>query len=435
MIGVAIFLLIVGVACTKKEGTTATPEKSYNIAAPEKETTINMVGWTMPITDFYKEEFEELNGVKNLTINVQFLDGPSAQEQVRLALSGGKKSAYEIVHASNSQISEWAFPGWLMPLNDLVEKYWDEYDLGDIPQTAWDAATVNGEIVGIPVVSNSFQLIYRSDLFEQHGIDVPTTFEEVIAAAVKLEENEDTIDVPFMLNLQAGWTWEFEYLHFLRAFGADFVNEDGTPAFNNEKGLAALELLVRVAKEAVGEEGLTYSIDDTEIGLQTGRVAFANTWASRAVNMNNPEKSVYAQELKFAPSPAPAPEAGGILGASAWNDFYCIPKTVDVDPELIFKVIMEVADLESQKRAIEHGIPTRMKALESEQAGPYMEAAMTGVSKGVGAFQNHPGVPLVRSTVAEVLPLSLTGDYTLEEVLQRAEDAYLEQARARGIVE
>jgi multiple sugar transport system substrate-binding protein len=157
----------------QKEAEPAAAASDFAIDPPESETTINLIGWAFPITEYYQDQFRKLNAIDNLTINTQLLDSGSAQEQVRLALSGGQRSPYQIVHAANAQISEWGFADWLAPLNDLVEKYWDEYDLGDIPQTAWDAATVNGQIVGVPVIANTFLMIYREDLFEKHGISVP----------------------------------------------------------------------------------------------------------------------------------------------------------------------------------------------------------------------------------------------------------------------
>ena len=403
----------------------------YNIDAPAEPTTIDIIGWTFPITDYYRTQFEALNGVENLTVKVQYLDSKGAQEQVRLALSGGKTSPYEIVHGANSQISAWGFPGWLQPINDLVEKYWDEYDLGDIPQTAWDAATVNGDIVGIPAVSNSFQLIYRADLFEKHGIEVPDTYAEVIAAAKKLRADEKSIDVPFVMNLHAGWAWEIEFFQMLGAMGGKYVNDDNTPAFNGPEGIKALELIAKIAEEAMGPEGLAYSVDDVEIGLQTGRLAFANTWSSRAVKMNDPAISDFADELKFAPSPRAV--AGGKRGASAWNDFYCIPANVEVDRELIFKVIMETLSLENQKGAVEFGIPTRKKSMESDLAGAYMEPSMVGIADGAGAYIVSPTIPLIRTALGTFLPLTATGE-SAKSILDKAAASYIEEAKANGLI-
>lgn len=426
-----VSVFIFGLAANGQEEEAAAAV-DFGMDAPAEATEIDVMGWTFPITDFYRTQFESLNALENLSVNVQYLTGAEAQNQVRLALSGDKVSPYEIVHAANTQISEWGFPGWLMPLNDLVEKYWDEYDLNDIPQTAWDAATVNGEILGVPAVGNSFQLIYRADLFEKHGIDVPESWDDVIAAAKKLKADEPSLDVPYVTNLHAGWAWEIEFFQMLACYGGEFLNDDNTPAFNGPEGKKALDMLVRIAKEAMGPAGVAYSVDDMEIGLQTGRVAFANTWTSRAVKMNDPAESNFAEEIKFATSPYAV--AGGKVAASAWNDFYCIPQNIDVDPEVVFQAIMETVDLESQMEAVAHGITTRQKSAASDKAGSYMEAALAGIAKGAGAYPINPGIPMVRTALAEFLPMSMTGKYTNQEVLDMAAESYLEEATAAGVI-
>ena len=108
-----------------------------NIEAPAEPVELQLISWPFAITEFYAAEMEACSEVDNLTINVNLIDSTSLQEQVRLALSTGGDSPYDIVHGANGQVSEWGAPGWVMPLNDLVDKYRDQYNLDDIPQSAW----------------------------------------------------------------------------------------------------------------------------------------------------------------------------------------------------------------------------------------------------------------------------------------------------------
>ena len=50
-----------------------------------------------------------------------------------------------------------------------------------------------------------------------------------------------------------------------------------------------------------------------------------------------------------------------------------IPATATNDPDLIFRIIMEAADFESQNGAAAVGMTTRLAA--NEFGGPYLEAA------------------------------------------------------------
>ena len=163
--------------------------------------------------------------------------------------------------------------------------------------------------------------------------------------------------VPFTINLHAGWAWRIEFHNMLKAYGGDWLNEDSTPKFNSPEGVKAVEKILEVVEACMGPDGLTLSIDDVEIGLETGTQASANTWASRAANMDNPEKSQLVGKIGFAP--APRAVAGGPHAGPAAADFYVIPAKTDVDPDLIFRVIMEAADLESQLEAAKLGLVTR----------------------------------------------------------------------------
>lgn len=411
--------------------TTAQDSMACNVDAPPESSEINMMGWSFPITDFYAAELELCNDVENLTVNTQLLASADAQEQVRLALSTGGDSPYDIVHLSNAQVGEWGGGGWLTPLNDLVEQYWDEYNLGDIPQVAWDGVTVDGQIYGVPIVSNTLHLIYRQDIFDEFGIEVPETYDDVIEACNTIGLDNTDYDVPFTINLSAGWAWEIEFFQFLRAFGGDFLNEDLTPAFNGEEGVQAVELLLDVANACMGDFGYTFDLNAQEVAMQIGTLPATNMWASRAANMSDPERTDLTDVIAYAPAPRvteDSPRAG-----SAWNDYYAIPMTTTNDVELIFQIIMEAADEESQQRAASVGQVTRLSS--SGFGGPYLEAAGITVAEGIGIYDKHPAVAIVRAKLGEFLPLVGTGDMTAQEALDAAAQAYIEEATAQGYID
>ena len=400
---------------------------------PMEAAEINFMGWAFPVTEFFAAEFEKCNEVENLTVNVQLLDSPSAQEQANLALAGGGNSPWAILHTTLSRIAELTQFDALLPLNDLVDKYRDEYDLDDIPQTAWDSVSLNGNIYGVPFLQNTMHLFYRTDLFEKHMIEVPTTYDEVMDACAVLAENEDSIDLPFTMNLHAGWAWEIEYMHFFRAFGGKYLNDDNTPAFNSDEGIAALTKMKEVVDACMGPEGLTYSIDDSEIGMETGTLAFVNIWASRANNMDDPEKSDYVGIIGFSPAAMPNPDSG-ILGGSAWIDAYSLAKRSGVDHELAFRVIMETVDYEGQLAGAQYGPIIRTSVIEGGAGGRYFDAMAQSFANGVGGQSLHPAAPLYRTALGNWLPLVGSGDLSPAEALDNAAEEYTAEATAQGYI-
>ncbi len=402
-----------------------------NLEPPAEATELNMIGWSFPITDYYAEELNKCSKVENLTVNTNLLASADAQEQVRLALSSGGDSPYDIVHFANSQVGEWAGVGWMLPLNDLVDKYWDEYNLGDIPEKAWEGATIDGQIYGVPIVGNTLHLIYRQDVFDEYGIDVPETYDDVIAACNTIGLDNPDFDMPFTINLSAGWAWEIEFFQMLRAYGGDYLNADNTAAFNGEAGVNAVNKLIEVADACMGQDGYSFSLNDQEVAMQIGTLPATNMWASRAANMSDPERTDLVDVIAYAPAPrvtADSPRAG-----SAWNDFYGIPATTTNDPDLIFRVIMQAADERSQRDAAEVGMTTRLSV--AEYGGPYLAAAGQTIAEGIGIYDKNPAIGIVRAKLGEFLPLVGTGEMSAQEALDAAAAAYTEEATAQGYIE
>ncbi len=402
-----------------------------NLESPAEEAEINMIGWSFPITDYYAEEVAKCDKVENLTVNTNLLASADAQEQVRLALSSGGDSPFDIVHFANSQVGEWGGPGWLMPLNDLVDQYWDEYNLGDIPEKSWEGVTIDGNIYGVPIVGNTLHMIYRQDIFDELGIAVPDTYDEVIEACNTIGLDNPDYDMPFTINLSAGWAWEIEFFQMIRAYGGDYLNDDNTAAFNSEAGVNAVNKIVEVADACMGIDGYSFGLNDQEVAIQLGTLPATNMWASRAANMTDPERTDLMDVIAYAPAPrvsADSPRAG-----SAWNDYYGIPTMTTNDPDLVFRVIMEAADERSQRDAAEVGMTTRLAV--AEYGGPYLAAAGQTIAEGIGIYSKEQAIGTVRSKLGEFLPLLGTGEMTAQEALDAAATAYNEEADAQGFIE
>ena len=256
-----------------------------------------------------------------------------------------------------------------MPLNDLVEKYQEAYNISDI--SGLEDMTVDGILYGLPMELNTRHLFYRPDLLEKHGVEVPETWDDVIAACGVLHAEESTV-LPFTIQLHAGWAWRSEFKNMLLGFGGKSLNDDNTPAFNSEEGVMALEKMVEIVDACMGAEGLTYSIDDSQIGIATGELAMAFTWASRAASMDDPDFSDYVGGINFAPAPR-ATEDGLYASTGGTGAGLGIPANIDDDPDLVFQVIMEAMDTESQVRGSAVGVISRSEVAAQADAR-YLEA-------------------------------------------------------------
>ena len=408
----------------------AADDDSCMIEAPETAATVNMIGWTYPIIDFYADELEACNAVDNIDVNTQLLDSGSAHDQLRLALGAGGTSPYDIIMVTQGDIESYVAEGWMMPLNDLIEKYEDEYQISDILGIA--DMSVDGVVYGLPMEQNTRHMFYRPDLLEKHGIAVPETWDDVIAACGVLQA-EDSIVIPFTTQLHAGWAWRIEFGDMLLAFGGKPLNDDMTPAFNSEEGVMALEKLVEIVDACMGAEGLTYSIDDSQIGIATGELAMAFTWASRAAAMDDPDFSDYVGGIEFAP--APKATADGLYGATGGTGAGLgIPANIDDDPDLVFQVILEAMDEETMLRGSNYGVITR-QAVAAKADARYLPAVFATIAGGVEGTPVPAIGAVLNPVLAQWLPQIVTGEMSAAELLDAAADAYTAEATVQGFIE
>ena len=143
-------------------------------------------------------EFEALTGIK-----VDYLILPENEYGAKLTADlSNQRGEFTVIMAG--AMRNWAYvpPGWMVPLdqflNDpkLTDPAW--YKLEDFFPSLIAANRWNGKVAGgtgegplwsIPVMSESYVLAYRKDIFDQYKIKVPRTYEEMAEAARLVKKN------------------------------------------------------------------------------------------------------------------------------------------------------------------------------------------------------------------------------------------------------
>lgn len=99
-----------------------------------------------------------------------------------------------------------------LPLNDLLEQYGQNL-LERIPQTAWDAVTVQGKIMAIPqptAAAANKMIFMRKDWLDKVGLQVPTTSDELLNVLRAFRdgdpnENGQKDEIPFSMRENLSW--------------------------------------------------------------------------------------------------------------------------------------------------------------------------------------------------------------------------------------
>ncbi|WP_407563702.1 ABC transporter substrate-binding protein [Streptomyces sp. 184] len=191
--------------------------------------------------------------------------------------SGG----YQKMHASLTagdppdlaQVEYYALPEFMLVngLTDLSEYGADELKDAYV-DWQWQQGVFAGRTYAIPQASGPMGLFYREDLFDRWDIDVPATWDEYRAAAVKIRKRGGGSVVTAFPPANAQWFSSFAWQR-----GARWVSTEGDTWVVDLAGPESLQ--VADFWDGMVSDGLVAPVQDSQSaffkGLQTGGLA---TW-------------------------------------------------------------------------------------------------------------------------------------------------------------
>lgn len=208
------------------------------------------------------EEFETAN--EGITVNYEVFPWSNRDEAIQTALAGGV--APDLIYLVPDQLSTYADS--LEPLGD----YLPEDQISALSSSVVDSLTLDGGMVGAPLLTSSDPLVCNSAVFEDVGVEPPSTWEDVRAAAPAFAEADK--------NFLAYWgspdvSLNASFYPFLWQAGGSVFSDDGSEVtFNDAAGVDALEFLVDLNEAGVLEQDALTSFPALEqTGLATGDTA------------------------------------------------------------------------------------------------------------------------------------------------------------------
>ena len=173
--------------------------------------------------------------------------------------------------------------GVLEPFENLFMKDWDEAQLADAECPAFEFAVTDGLHYQQYFSRNFIGIMYRSDLLEAAGYEVPfKSWDELREAAKALTVDNDEVTGTKRYGFGAGFTVDSSDPSIisnmiLDKYGTMF-NEDGTANWANDAGVRAAEMLRDMMKVdgSISEANLNHTIDDVYKDFAAGKYAMIN---------------------------------------------------------------------------------------------------------------------------------------------------------------
>lgn len=341
--------------------------------------------------------------------------------QVKQAAAfAAKPSKYTMGGVSLDSITPLLSQNLIRPLDSLVDKYGQH--LLDTQKIV-----IDGKIMAVAMMINAQHLMYRKDILDELGIAVPTTYDEVLAAAEKIK-SAGVVDYPLGGTYMSGWNLGLEFVNMYLSLGGTLVNEDNTPAVNNETGVQTLEMLKKLSAY-MNPEFLASDSTYVQQQFQQGKIAMANLWASRAGAMNDEAESQVVGKIGFAA--APKAKADGAPATTLWWDGMVIANNVtDEEAEAVFRLFLEGSSHDVLAAHPDSAIWLTEPRIDTDIAQGTLDSA----AEGAPTYPASAAVGMLHTALGNNIADFLKGSKSAEATLAAVESEYLTAAQEAGLV-
>jgi sorbitol/mannitol transport system substrate-binding protein len=418
---------------------TAAGAQTITIATVNNGDMIRMQGLTSEFTA----------GNPDITVNWVTLEENILRERVTtdIATKGGQ---YDVMTIGTYEVPIWAKQGWLLPLENLGEGY----DVDDIIPAIRSGLSADGKLYAAPFYGESSFIMYRTDLFEAAGIDMPEapTWEFVADAARKLTDRENDVN-GICLRGKAGWGENMAFLTATsNAFGARWFDESWVPQFDQPEWKNVLQSYVDLMKDA-GPQGASSNGFNENLALfQQGKCAMWIDATVAASFVTNPTDSTVADKVGFAL----APDTGlGKRGNWLWAWSLAIPAGTQnaeaAEKFVAWATSKDYAALVAEKEGWANVPPGTRTSLyenaEYQAAAPFAEMTLASINAADPAAPTVKPVPYtgvqfvaipefqaLGTQVGQLFSAALAGQMSVDDALAQAQSVATREMTRAGYI-
>lgn len=372
-----------------------------------EDTEINLLSHRYAALEYYAQAMVD-NAPENVTVNTELTTYGDWQEKMTMNLSS-KSSAYDITYIFPPDLATFADNGWLLPLDDYIEKYNDQYNFDDIPDYLWDAYTYDGHVYGIPSHQWAALLFARNDILEENELEVPVTLDELVEIAEKLTTDDMS---GITLALKASDMLAITFQCFMTACGGWWFDDEMKPTFNSPEAMKAIEYIQKLMPDCP-DGSMTYGSDETALAMAQGLASMGLIQTTRSGDMDNEEQSSVVGKVGFYNSPSL--EEGGFPASLFATAGYSISAFSEQDTDLVFQTMCNALTEEVMVEGANYGMPVRESLLNDDlfNERPDYSAAWEAIQEGA---KMRPAIP----EFSEIMEISMTA---LSDVLANGTDA------------
>jgi len=214
-------------------------------------------------------KFTELTGIE---VTYDVFPEQNYFDKVTIDLSAGDASTYDVFMTGAYMIWQYAPAGWMEPLEPYINdpaKTNPDYDFEDIFADLRNSEMWNlepgrdnlgqGHQYALPWGFETNAFMYRKDLFDKHGLSVPTSLDELVAVAKELDELEPDM-AGIVVRGSLNWaTIHPGFMTMYASYGCVDYDENMVPQMNSPCAVEVTEKWADMIREAGPEGWTTYT--------------------------------------------------------------------------------------------------------------------------------------------------------------------------------
>ena len=380
---------------------------------------VSIVGNEFPAIQTVGAGAKECKGAK-VTANLT-----ADHQKINVAGMSSQPAEYTSAIVANTSIVALLNNDLIRPLDDLVKKHGKGLKKNQL-------ITIDGKIMAIAFMANAQHLVYRKDILKKLNIDVPKTYEEMLAAAKKIRVS-GLVKNPVGGAYKAGWNLAQEFNNmFIGYGGSHFKGNSAEPNVNSDAGVKALKMMKSLS-EYMNPDFLTHDSNATNAEFRAGNVAIMNMWGSRAATLVDADG--VSMEVKNGMDIAgPMTVGGGKTPASTlfWDGWTVAKKISDKEAEATF-----IAMTNAIRPSIIDNEDIRKQAvwlIEGYKPTNAARGVFAAAKMNTTPYPMLPYAGLMHSAIGKEIADFMQGKETADKTLSDIEDAYRASAKEKGFL-
>ncbi len=413
------------------------------VATAEEITIATVNNNDMIIMQELSSQWEEATGN---TVNWVILEENVLRQRATTDIASGG-GQFDIMTIGSYEAPIWGAQGWLQALDGI-----EGYDYDDLIPAVKAGLSHDGSLYALPFYAESSFTMYRTDLFEAAGIDMPDqpTYEQIMSYAEQLTNRENEVN-GICLRGKAGWGENMAFIGTLiNTFGGRWFDENWVPQADQSAWSDALDYYLEIMTKYGPPGASTNGYNENQALFQQGKCAMWVDATSAAGRVFDPSQSEYADKVGFAAAPVASVEKGN---AWFWAWSLAIPTSsqkADVAKDfLTWSTSQEYVELVGESKgwvAVPPG--TRQSTYANPkyiEAAPFAKTVLNSILAADPADATADPVPYtgiqyvaipefagLGTQVGQNFSEALAGSKSAEEALTESQSLLTEEMEAAG---